>query len=288
MSASTARLVFSTAGILLVSLCATAQAFAAAPALLVGGSTDLSRMEVVSSNFARLLSEELLRSGWYNPVESEAAAQYKVSVELLALGSAKRDSRLRIGREWSELERRLGEGRLVDQVKLDVEISDVASGASLGRRIIEGLESRKGTEIASENVAYLTYMNIRSDEFRRSSLGRAAYRALADSLDFIFETLPLKAEVEALADDAVVIGLDSSCGLAKGDDLVILRDIPFTSVDGTPVWHEYRRMGLVRIVDFQPGHCLCLILEGQGRLAEGDLAQPLLAPLWFPEEADQK
>jgi hypothetical protein len=44
----------------------------------------------------------------------------------------------------------------------------------------------------------------------------------------------------------------------------------------------------VQVVAFQPGRCLCLILDGAGRIAEGDEARPLVMRYTLPAVTDDE
>jgi hypothetical protein len=53
------------------------------------------------------------------------------------------------------------------------------------------------------------------------------------------------------------------------------------------VWEDEQRIGSALVVEFQPGRCLCLVLDGHGSIREGDVARPLVEHLVLPDEADK-
>lgn len=288
MPASTARLVSS---ILCALLFWGASPASAAPKLAVQGSGSDARLEVAGAGLAEILANELSRGGWYavkasgvstSELPSEANEEiYFLRLTALAFGETCR------GRESgvaADLLRLAGKGNRVAQVEFRLEAVDSA-GTVLWDSVYEGIESRHGQALASDNVAYLSGLNFLSDTFRLSKLGRAGYKAIGDALSDIYAALPQKGRVLALAGDSLVVDLGSAGQVQKGDRLAVFHDLGISNSEGRLVWPHLVRCGTAEVVELRPQSCLCLVLDGVLEMAEGDSVLPLVQREQYPAES---
>lgn len=215
-------------------------------------------------------------------------ADYLLVTQVTAFTLADKDPAFDLGRKLSDLGQRTGLGGRVAQVGLDFKLIRLSDGAEALAFHVEGLESRHGVAINNLSQGWLSTTKYDSDEFRRTNLGRAFYKAVGQALYELYAEFPLTGTVLAVTGDSVIIDLDQRAGVQIGDEILLLRDTPVTNAAGETVWREQQRVGSAKVVEFQPGKALCLVLDGAGQIAEGDTARPQSERLVLPLEADRE
>lgn len=305
---------------LLVLICAAwivANASAAAAATSRVGVAPLDyQIPNVGSGLARLLASEIAFSGYLDVVSVDQVAQRLAAqgdrqLAYLDIGSEQleavqeiadyllvgavvsftvsdRDQVSDLGQDLNDLSRLLGTGGEVAHVALNLRLLRTSDGVELGSWYVEGIESRNGLRTGAISTGWAASIDFGTSEFSETMIGHAAYKAIGDVLMRLFEQLPLRGKVLAVSGDAVVIDLDSNCGLRIGDELTIVRVTAISDSVGLAVWQDAERVGSVQVTDFQPERCLCLILDGAGLIAEGDEARPLVVRYTLPAVADEE
>jgi curli biogenesis system outer membrane secretion channel CsgG len=268
----------------------------------------------VSLGLARLLSEEMAASGYLRMVgvgevaaalEQAGAGQgarqlpgdadlsfladvvdYLLVGEVVAFTIADRDRLVDLGDDLADLARLTGTGSVVAHVALSLRLVRVSDGVELKRLQVVGVESRSGTRMKEISAGWMGSVDFASAEFSETMIGHATFKAVGQVLWELYDLFPLVGEVLALSGDTVVIDLDERSGLRLGDELLVLRPVAISNSAGEVVWEDAERLGSVRVVAFQPGRCLCLILDGAGSIAEGDQVRPLIMRYILPVKAD--
>jgi curli biogenesis system outer membrane secretion channel CsgG len=215
-------------------------------------------------------------------------ADYLLVTQVTAFTVAEKEPTFELGRKLSDLGQRTGLGARLAQVGLDFRLIRVNDGAEILALSVEGLESRHGVAINNVSQGWLSTTKYETDEFRRTNLGRAFYKAIGQALYELYAEFPLEGTVLAIAGDSVIIDLDQRAGVQIGDEIMLLRNNPITNTAGDPVWQEQQRVGSAKVIEFQPGKALCLVADGAGQIAEGDIARPLSERLVLPLEADRE
>jgi curli biogenesis system outer membrane secretion channel CsgG len=210
-------------------------------------------------------------------------ADYLLTAEVSAFDTARKEPAFDLGRKLSGLGKRSGLASKIAQVVLEFRLLRMSDGQEVLAFTVEGLESRRGVAV-DVTQGWLSATNYEGDEFRRTSLGRAFYKAVGQALYELYAEFPLEGGVLAVTGDSVVIDLDQRAGVQIGDEMLILRDNPIGNTLGETVWRELQRVGSAKVVEFQPGRCLCLVLDGDGVIQEGDVARPLSERLVLPIE----
>jgi hypothetical protein len=172
-------------------------------------------------------------------------------------------------------------------VAFDISLYETESGFEVTRFTVEGIESKRGVRMKQLTLGWLGSVDVDSDEFRRTNIGIATYKALGETMRALYAQFPLRGSVLAVSGDAVVLDLDERSGLLLGDELTILRQQAITNAAGEQVWEATQRVGNCKVVEFQAGHCLCQILDGLGAIQEGDIVQPLYESIIVPQETNQ-
>lgn len=274
---------------LLVSLCAN-RPLAATGILVEPSGGKGSRLQTAASGLAEILALELGRGGWYmvetstdKPSDgpSEAFPACTIVLEPTAFGTTQRG---RAGGLAADLLRLSGKGSRTAQVEFRLRVED-ANGSLLWESEYEGIESRHGRQLPSENDAYLAGLNFLSDDFRLSMLGRASYKAIGEALADVYAALPQRGRVMALAGDSAVVDLGSAGHVAKGDRLAVFRDLGIANSLGQVVWPHLVQCGTLQVTDLRPNACLCLLLDGSLEVSEGDAVLPLVLKESYPGEA---
>jgi hypothetical protein len=256
----------------------------------VRSTSTQSGLSSVADGIAEILANELRRSGWFGEIYLSDKAQddstdltpgMTILVNLGDFGGAERASG---GADLSDLMRLAGKGRKVAHTSFQLVLSE-PGGTSIYEAICEGVESRHGKALPSENSAYYAGVNFLSDDFRLSMEGRATYKAIGAALEGLYAALPQRGEVLAVSGDAVVVSLGSDGLVEVGDRLSIYRDQGISNGAGTVVWPNLRLIGSAEVVELRPKSCLCLILDGAFDLAEGDVVKPQVSREMFPDEA---
>lgn len=227
----------------------------------------------------------------FDPVQvigPQGGADYILLAEVAAFDVADKESSFALGRKLGDLERMAGLSGREAQVVLDVRLLRISDGTQVLAFTVEGLESRRGVMLDGISQGWLSRTNFAGDEFRRTNLGHAFYKALGQLLYELYAEFPLEGAVLAVTGDAVIIDLDQRAGLQAGDEIVLLRESTVPNARGDAVWRDLQRIGNVKVLEFQPGRCLCLVLEGAEQIAEGDIARPLVERLVLPIEADRE
>jgi hypothetical protein len=135
----------------------------------------------------------------------------------------------------------------------------------------EGLESRHGVSVKPVRLGWLGTVNFEGDEFRQSMLGRAAYKALGEVLNELYDRFPLMGSVLYAGGSSLVLDIGQDSGLRLGDELNVYRMQALADDSGKPVWTDEERVGSARVVEFQDGRALCLVLDGQESITAGDI-----------------
>jgi hypothetical protein len=315
MPTSTKQLLFSVITLLLVCL-APLSAYASRPTLAVAPmahSTPKAR-----AGLAAALSRELEYGGHFDIAPAGKAAtvleqagitakpgayaaldpaqiialnglaDYILFGEVAAFDVVTKDAGFDLGRKLSDLGRRSGLSDNVAQVVIDFKLMRVSDGLEVLAFSVEGQESRHGVMLDSISQGWLSSANYESDEFRRTNLGLAFYKAVGQTLYELYAEFPLEGSVLAVTGDSVIIDLDQRAGVQAGDEIVLMRETSVPNAKGDAVWRELERTGSAKVLEFQPGRCLCLVLEGAGQIAEGDIARPLAERLVLPIESDRE
>ncbi len=216
-----------------------------------------------------------------------AGGDYLLAGSLDVIDIADKDVKLDLGHEFRDLSSRINGGNRIAQVRMTLHLYRCSDGLELWSGEAEGLESQRGLRRDHSSIGWLASLDFNADEFRQTQLGRAAYKAVGAALRELYTALPLQARVLAVTPGAVVINLDEASGLQVGDELAVFGINELQNSQGMAVWTSERRVGGVQIVQFQPGRALCLILDGQDNIMEGDIARPLNEPLLLPLETDK-
>ena len=212
---------------------------------------------------------------------------YLLVCDVCSLDVSDKDVGLGLGGSLGDAGVMLGLGTEQAQVVIDVSLLDLHSGEKVSSFSSEGLESRKGLRIGSPYMGWLGSVNIESDGFRETNLGRAAYKAIGGILRELYETFEPRGSVLLVGGNSVVISLGESSGLELGDELLVLRKQELKNSEGEPVWTDEQQLCRIMVVEFQHGRSLCLVLDGEAQIKEGDQVQPLVYRLVFPDETDR-
>lgn len=214
-------------------------------------------------------------------------ADYLLTVEVIAFDVVTKEPAFDLGRKLGGLGQSSGLGGRVAQAALGFRLLRVSDGAEVLAFTAEGLESRHGRAV-DVTQGWLSSTNFEGDEFRRTSLGRAFFKALGQALYELYAEYPVQGAVLAVAGDSVIIDLDQRAGVQLGDEIELLAENPIGNALGETVWRELEYVGSAKVVEFQPGRCLCVVLAGQGAILEGAVARPLTQRLVLPLEADRE
>lgn len=212
---------------------------------------------------------------------------YLVVGEVVSFTVGDRDQVMDLGKDLNDLSRLLGTGSEIAQVALSLRLLRTADGAEVDHWLVEGYESRAGLRTGRISTGWAASVDFGTAEFSETMIGHAAYKAITDFLVRLYDRLPLRGTVLAVTGDSVVIDLDDTYGLQAGDELTIVRVNDITDSGGNSVWEDAERVGGVQVVEFQPGRCLCLILDGGGKIAEGDEARPLILRYLLPAAPEE-
>lgn len=213
--------------------------------------------------------------------------EFVLAGSVLALDIYDKDVKLDLGADFRDLGAMVNGQNRIAQVKLELHLLRCSDGAEFWSGEVEGLESQRGVRRHHSTIGWLSGLEYGSDEFRQTQLGRAAYKAIGQALREIYAALPLEARVLAVTPGAVVLNLNEHAGLILGEELQVFARDELQNSQGLTVWSSERRVGAVQITQFQPGRALCLILDGQDSILEGDIARPLNEPLLLPLETDK-
>lgn len=270
----------------------------------------------VGAGLARLLASEISLSGYLRVVGVEELAQvleqagvagssdlnlddsdwqllasvadYLLTGEVVSFTVSDRDQVMDLGQDLNDLSRLLGTGSELAHVAMSLRLLRTADGAEVDRWLVEGYESREGLRLGRVSTGWAASVDFTTTDFSETMIGHAAYKAIGILLMKLYERLPLRGVVLAVSGDSVVVDLDESYGLEAGDELTIVRVSGIADSKGDLVWEDAERVGSVQIVAFQPERCLCLILDGVGRIAEGDEARPLILRYTLPDVTDDE
>jgi hypothetical protein len=212
---------------------------------------------------------------------------YLLVGEVRAFSIEDKDVKLDLGYQFRDLSALLGGGSDIAQVTLELRLLRLSDCTELANITAEGLESQHGTRMRTVTLGWEGGVDLQSDEFRQTMLGRAAYKAIGDAIHQLAALLPPSGSVIAVSGDTVVLDIGERAGVQLGDELTILRDNGITNNLGSVVWDDEQRLGSVQVIELRPDSCLCLVLDGYGAFAEGDLARPMVARLALPLEADR-
>ncbi|MBN2083086.1 hypothetical protein JW859_12880 [bacterium] len=211
---------------------------------------------------------------------------YLVVGEVVAFAVSDRDQVVDLSDDLNDLSRMLGTGSNVAYVSLSLRLIETEGGQELAQWLLDGRESREGTRQDRISSGWAASIDFTSTDFSETMIGHATYKVLGAAIYQLTEQLPLQGLVLAVNGEALVVDLDETCGLEPGDELTILRDNGIANAEGLVVWHDYERIGSAEVVEFQPGRCLCAILDGLGLISEGDLARPVVLRYSLPVGVD--
>ena len=212
---------------------------------------------------------------------------YLLTGEIVVFDVVDKDTIPDWGSNLRDLGALFGGNSEVAHVAFELTLVDTRNGEAAFSQYFEGFESKKGVRTGPVTYGWAAKTNFQSDGFRETQLGRAAYKALGDFLSEIYSAFPLEGAVVGVIEDAIVVDLAEQSGLAIGDELILLRRREITNSQGIVVWVSEERVGSASIIEFQGGRCLCLLLDGVGKVSEGDVATPLVETYLLPIEADQ-
>jgi hypothetical protein len=211
---------------------------------------------------------------------------YLLLGKAVAFGLAAKDKPVDHSRDLNDWGRMVGGDSEVAQAYFELRMLDLRSGETLLRTSVEGLESKHGTRLRYLSYGWLGTIDLTTDGFRRTTLGRATYKALGALLYEIYPHFPLTGEVLAVSGDTVVLDLDTRSGIRIGDELSIYATRNIFNALGQPVYRSEQRIGGAQVVELKPGRCLCLLLDGAEQVQEGDRARPLQERWVVPEETE--
>jgi hypothetical protein len=211
---------------------------------------------------------------------------YLLVGELTAFSIEDKDVRLDLGSQFRDLAALYGGGNQIAQVRLELRLLRLSDCTELARISAEGLESQHGTRMRTVTLGWEAGVDMQSDEFRQTMLGRAAYKAIGEAIHQLAALLLPGGSVIAVSGDSVVLDIGKQSGVELGDELTILRDASLANNLGQVVWDAEQRLGSVQVIELRPDTCLCLVLDGYGALAEGDLARPFVTRVRLPLEAN--
>jgi hypothetical protein len=212
---------------------------------------------------------------------------YVLLGKLTAFNLAGKDKLVDASPDWHDLSRRLGGDNEVAHCALEMRLVDLHTGEELLRASVEGLESKHGTRLKYLSYGWLGTVDVTTDEFRRTTLGRATYKALGALLYQLYPHFPITGKVLALSGASAVLDLDDRSGLKVGDEVAIFAAEPITSSAGEQVWTAERRVAGGKVIELKPGRTLCLLLDGAMQVKEGDLVRPLQEHWVVPAETEE-
>jgi len=225
---------------------------------------------------------------------SEDLAMLAGSMDYVLVGDvqsftvADKDTKLDLGHQFRDLSELIGGQSKVAQVVIDLRLLRVADGTEVGSLTVEGRESQYGVRLRTVTMGWASSVDFHSEEFRQTNLGRAAYKATGQAVSWLAGVLPLQGSVLAVTSDAVVVDLGAEAGVAVGDELTVFRVDAVSNNMGAAVWTNEQRVAAVQVVQVREDRCLCLVLDGQGAIAEGDTVRPLVQRLSLPLETDSQ
>lgn len=214
------------------------------------------------------------------------AADYLLVGKVEALEVTTKAARIDLG-GLGDLGSRLGGGEKLARVAIEFVLLKLPEGTEVLRFTAEGLESRHGVSVKPVRLGWLGTVNFEGDEFRQSMLGRAAYKALGEVLNELYDRFPLMGSVLYAGGSSLVLDIGQDSGLRLGDELNVYRMQALADDSGKPVWTDEERVGSARVVEFQDGRALCLVLDGQESITAGDIVRPLIDRRVLPQEADR-
>jgi hypothetical protein len=212
--------------------------------------------------------------------------EYVLLAKATAFGLAAKDRPVDHSRDLNDWGRLFHGDNEVAQAYFEFRLIDLRSGQSGLRASVEGLESKRGTRLRYISYGWLGTIDLTADAFRRTTLGRATYKAFGALLYELYPHFPLTGRVLAVAGDSVVLDLDARSGIKAGDELSIFAIRDIENASGEPVYSSEERIASAQVVELKPGRCLCLLLDGAGQVQEGDLARPLQERWVVPEETE--
>jgi len=213
-------------------------------------------------------------------------ADYLLVGKVEALEVTSKFARIDLG-GLGDLGTRLGGGEKLARVAIEFVLLKVPEGTEEVRFTAEGLESRRGVSAKPVMLGWLGTVNFEGDEFRQSMLGRAAYKALGEVLNELYDRFPLTGSVLYAAGSSLVLDIGKESGLRLGDELNVYHVVSLADESGKAVWTDEERVGSARVVEFQHGRALCLVLDGQESIMAGDVARPLIDRRVLPQEANR-
>ncbi len=146
----------------------------------------------------------------------------------------------------------LGVKKQKARARIDFRLVEVRTGKTILTGTGEGQFNRTGlTAIGANFGSWIAGIDIRSNEFRESEVGKAIMKAVGQIIDQIKQKFPLRARVVAVSGTTVYLDLGENAGLKPGMvgkllELTVIRD-----EDGTVVFEEKKEVGRVEILEVQ-------------------------------------
>jgi hypothetical protein len=254
------------------------------------------RMRVVSPRVCALILashndlDRAFSEGLSNEQMSHLARQmdFVLLSKVVSFGLASKDKPIDHSRDLSDLGRLTAGDNEVAQAYFAFRMIDLRNGERVLDIEVEGLESRRGTRLKYISYGWLGTIDLTADSFRRTTLGRATYKALGAFLYELYPRFKLSGEVLAASGDTVVVNLDSRAGIEVGDELTIFEALQILNDEGVPVYETERRLASAIVLELQPGRCLCLVLDGPLAMTEFARVRPLNERWRVPDETEIK
>jgi hypothetical protein len=214
-------------------------------------------------------------------------ADYLLVVRVLAFDVVDRESLAEFNSDMRDLGALIVGQDKAAYAAFDTSLYETESGFEVARFTLEGIESKHGVRMKQLTLGWLGSVDLDSDEFRRTNIGIATYKALGEAMRGLYAHFPLHGTVLAVSGDSLVLDLDERCGLMLGDELTIVRQQSIANKAGEPVWEDELRVGSCKVVEIKTGRSLCLILDGLGAIQEGDTVKPMYESIVVPQETNK-
>ncbi len=158
---------------------------------------------------------------------------------------------------------------------LDMRLVEVATAKIVMAETGTGENSEKGISAEGFNAGYLGKIDVQSNEWTSSRIGRAARAAVDQVVGKITALFPQQGVVKlALPDGSIFLDLDKFSGIKVGDVLLLKRVNKVLDPDtGAVVFEENKDLGKIKVTDVTDKGSKCV---ADGKLADaaqkGDLA----------------
>jgi curli biogenesis system outer membrane secretion channel CsgG len=261
------------------------------PESVASGWGDGGTVHHVQAVFADMLITALVKSGSFDVIEREQLEKIMKEKEISAdeiTKDAKKFGKVLgvdyiLGGKITEFgvkDKKIGVGGLIPgtggdlglknskaRAVLDVRLVDVATAKILLAETGTGENSEKGISAEGFHAGYLGRINVQSEEWASSRIGRAAREAVDGVTGKITALFPQVGVVKlALPDGSIFIDLDKFSGIKVGDVLVLKRVQKILDPDtGEVVFEENKELGKVKVTEVTEKGSKC---AADGKLAE--------------------